>query len=178
MKLPGLQIIDQVSKNLQVSIGRHLYAILGTYAQLEDFEVTYLPHLKGSSQGDAPLLVDLNHTLLSRIEDESLRNMVNTEARHPLATQDKLNHELDRLLASLQQSNYVLIMKNLEILFAYDLDLQYLRARAANENHIILLLPGMFIQDKVQLFTESRPVFWRTLPPQLVTENHLWEIQS
>ena len=69
-------------------------------------------------------------------------------------------------------------LKNLEILFAYDLELNCLRIRAANQKHILLLLPGEKVGDRVTLFHEAPQNNHRTLPTNLVPENHLWELSE
>ena len=45
MKLKGSQIITNLRENLRIEIGRHLYAVLGGYEQLNAFEKNELSQL-------------------------------------------------------------------------------------------------------------------------------------
>ena len=69
-------------------------------------------------------------------------------------------------------------LKNLELLFAYDLELNCLRIRATNQKHILVLLPGEKVGDRITLFHEAPSTNHRTLPTNLVPENHLWELNE
>lgn len=176
--MTGPQIIESLANNFQNNIGRHLYGILGTYEQLIVFQNSNLPHLTITNEPIPPKVIHFNDALLDRIGDDELREMVKTEARLPQMTQGKLNKVFDSLLVDHLSHNRVLVICQLELLFAYELDLQYFRARATNHNHIVLLLPGELRRDRIDLFSEARTPFQRTLPAQLITENHLWEIQN
>ena len=60
-----------------------------------------------------------------------------------------------------------LALKNLELLFAYDLELNCLRIRATNQKHILILLPGERVGDRITLFHEAPQKYHRTLPTNL-----------
>jgi len=176
MKRTGPQIISSLRENLQQSVGRHLYVVLGSYEQLASFEEVHLTQARFGDDRLQPLTVNLNLTLLNRISDEDLHELVQNEARLPQTVQIKLNQEFDLALRNLQQEHKFIVLKQIELLFAYNLDMQVIRARATNQNHILLLLAGEKRGERITLFNEANPRFHRTLPPQLVTENHLWEI--
>ena len=176
MKCTGPQIISKLRENLPLNIGRHLYGVLGSYVQLKQFEESDLAQARFSGDNQQPMTINLNLALLSRIGDSVLRDLVQNEARLPQTVQMKLNKEFDLALSNLLQEQPFIILKQIELLFAYHLDLQVIRARATNQNHILLLLPGEKRGDHITLFNEADPRFHRTLPPQLITENHLWEI--
>lgn len=178
MKMKGTQIVQELGKNIKNEIGRHLYGVLGTYAQLEAFEKNNLPHLKAEDGNPVPAPINLNDAFLENFSDESLREIVNSEAKKPIATQDKLNTAFTNLLTELLMRRHVLILKQIELLYAYQMDLQILRTHAANQKHIILLLPGVLNNSGVHLFNQASIHFQRTLPAQLITENHLWEIND
>jgi hypothetical protein len=72
----------------------------------------------------------------------------------------------------------LLALKNLEILFAYDLELNCLRIRAANKKHILMLLPGERVGDRIILFHEAPSNNHRTLPITMVPEDHIWELNE
>lgn len=178
MKTAGPQVISELREKLQFNVGRHLYGVLGTYAQLGEFEQAHLTHARDPHGERFPQLVNVNRELLARISDDVLRELVRDEARRPLAVQRRLGQELSALLKQLLQSTDFLILKQLELTFAYDLDLSVFRTHATNENHILLLLPGERRGEHVALFHEADPGFHRSIPPNLIADNHLWELRD
>lgn len=178
MKLSNHQITSLLKDNFQQDIGRHLYSVLGTYQQLEAFESNSLSQMKLPDGVNFPSAINLNRFLLDRFQDNDLRALVRNEGKRPQTIKRKLNIEFDALLATLLEKNRFLAIKQIEILFAYELDLETIRARATNQNHILLLLPGEKRGDHVTLFAEASPRFHRTLPFQLIADNHLWELDN
>jgi hypothetical protein len=176
MNSTGPQIITELRDKLQFDIGRHLYSILGTYHQLEAFEQDDLRQAMLPGGAPFPCPVNLNRQLLANISDEDLRKLVRDEARRPLAVKRALNIALDTLLGSMLSEAKFLILKSVELVFAYDLELSLFRTRAANQNHILLLLPGQRRSDHVTIFHEASTRFHRTLPTNLIADNHLWEL--
>jgi len=178
MKLSGHEINSQLRQKLEMPTGRHLYVVLGTYERLEryervDFQEARSP--RGKSLGE-PL--NVNHNLLDRINDEELRRLVQTEASRTESVKGRLTKELDALVAEKLNGGPFLALKNLELLFAYDLELNCLRIRATNQKHILILLPGEKVGDRIILFHEAISNNHRTLPTNLVPENHLWELNE
>ena len=176
MKLKGMQIITNLRENLQIEIGRHLYAVLSGYAQLEAFERNELMQAQKTDGTSMPKAINLSRALLDRIGDSDLRDLVKQEGKYPFGVKRKLGHEFDALLADLLSQERFVILKNLELLFAFDLELETVRARATNQSHILLLLPGKISGDHIFLFTEAEQRFHRQLPFQLIADNHLWEL--
>ena len=178
MKIAGPQVISELRDKFQFSMGRHLYGVLGTYAQLAQFEQADLAQARDPQGNPFPQPVNLNRELLARIGDDDLRRLVRDEARRPQAVQRRLGRELDSLLSGLLQSNHLLILKQLELTFAYGLDLGVFRTRATNHNHILLLLPGERRGEHITLFHEADRRFQRSLPANLIADNHLWELKD
>ena len=178
MKITGPQMISELREKLQFDVGRHLYGVLGTYAQLAKLEQMGLTQARDPQGNRFPDPINLNHELLARIGDDDLRQLVRDEARRPLAIQRRLGQELDNLLGELLQDHHFQILKQFELVLAYGLDLSVFRTRAANQNHILLLLPGERRGDHVALFHEADPRFHRTIPPNLIADNHLWELKD
>lgn len=176
MKLTGPQIVVELREKLQFEVGRHLYGVLGTYAQLARFEEHDLAQARDPQGRRLPNPVNLNRELLARIDDASLRQMVQEEARRPSSVQRRLNVELDRLLSDLLGDSHLVFVRQLELLFAYELDLSIFRTRATNQNHILLLLPGERRSEHVTLFHEAEPRFHRAFPGNIIADNHLWEL--
>jgi hypothetical protein len=182
MKLTGQEIATILKDDIQKNIGRHLYGVLGNYAQLDKFESEILSQLKSSfnqsENSSSCTIINLNFALMDHIGDADLRNLVKNEGKRPQAIQRKLNQTFDALLADLLEKDHFIVLKQIELLFAYNLDLQTIRARASNQNHILLMLPGEKLGDHVVLFTESNSRFHRELPFQLIADNHLWELEN
>jgi hypothetical protein len=177
-KVSGPQIISELREKLLFDIGRHLYGVLGSYAQLEQFEKTDLAQARTPQGQLFPKPINLNRELLTRIGDDDLRQLIKDEARYPQTVQRQLGQKFDQLLGDLLSSPAaeLLILKQVELLFTYNLDLSVLRTRAANQNHILLLLPGQRRSEQIIIFHETEARFHRTLPGNLIAENHLWEL--
>jgi len=156
--------------------GRHLYVILGTYEAVARYERIAFPEARDPDNEKLLPPLNVNRTLLDRIPDEELKELVQNEAQRPQQVRNRLYHELDRLLAEELAKCSFLTLKQMELLFAYDLELDKLRTRATNEKHILLLLPGQRRGDNIWLFHEAVPHWHRTLPPALVPEEHLCEL--
>ena len=131
-KSTGPQIISELREKLQLDIGRHLYGVLGGYAQLQQFEQTDLAQALDPDGQRFPAPANLNRALLARIGDDELRQLIKDEARYPQTVQRRLNQQFDEMLAELlagppaSSSSYFLILKQVELLFTYDLDLSTL----------------------------------------------------
>lgn len=178
MKLSGHEINSQLRQKLEMPTGRHLYVVLGSYDGLERYEKIAFREARlpsGQRLGDP---VNVNRSLLERIEDEELKKLVRNEASLPETVRKRLTDELDALVDEKLTSGSFLAIKHLELLFAYDLELSCLRIRATNQKHILLLLPGELAGDRITLFHEASAPNHRTLPANLVPENHLWELSE
>ena len=176
MKTTGPEIITELREKLQFNIGRHLYGILGTYQQLDRFEQQDLRHATLPNGLPFPSSINLNRILLASIKDEDLKRLIRKEARRPQTVKRALNNTLNSVLGDLLIESNVLIVKNLELIFAYDLDLSVFRTRATNQNHLLMLLPGERRSDHITIFHESSTRFHRPLSSNLIADNHLWEL--
>lgn len=176
MKLTGPRIISELRDKLPFGIGRHLYVVLGTYSRLERFESIDLVAAASRDGQPFPAPINLNRSLLNNLNDADARRLVSEEALYPQTLRNHLNQALSTLLESRLQVNPLLIIKQLELVFAYGLDLSTFRTAATNQNHILLLLPGEWQSGRVILFHEADVRFHQTLPENLVAENHLWEL--
>jgi hypothetical protein len=178
MRLSGHEINSQLRQKLEMPTGRHLYVVLGTYERLERFEKVAFREARSPSGQRLGDPVNVNHSLLDRINDDELKRLVQTEASRTESVKDRLSKELDALVAEKLNGGSFVALKNLEILFAYDLELNCLRIRATNQKHILLLLPGEKVGDRITLFHEAPQNYHRTLPQTYVQESHLWELSE
>lgn len=178
MRNTDAYITSQLREKLQMPMGRHLYGVLGTYQRLREFEERDLANARDAAGHPHRPPVNLNRALLERIGDEDLSRMVAQEARRPQATVRRLGQELQRFLDEALGDGGLLILKQLEILFAYALDLSVFRIHATDRRQILLLLPGTRVGGRIILFHEAEERFQRTLPEGLIVENHLWELSD
>jgi hypothetical protein len=176
MKMSDHEVNSHLRERFHNVAGRHLYVILGTYDALARYERIAFPEVRDPDNEQLRPALNVNYTLLERLPDEELKELVQNEARRPQQVKDRLYHELDRLLAEELAKNSIVTLKQVELLFAYDLELDKLRTRATNQKHILLLLPGQRSGDNIWLFHEAAPQWHRTMPNALVPEEHLCEI--
>jgi hypothetical protein len=178
MKLSGHEINSQLRQKLEMPTGRHLYVVLGTYERIERYEGVSFREARSPSGQRLGEPVNVSRTLLDRFEDGELKWLVRNEASLPETVKEQLSKKLDALVAEKLASTTFLALKNLELLFAYDLELNCFRIRATNQKHILVLLPGQQVSDRITLFHEASAHNHRTLPANLVPENHLWELSE
>jgi hypothetical protein len=178
MKLSGHQINSNLRQKLEMPTGRHLYVVLGTYERLERYERVDFREARSPSGQRLGEPVNVNQNLLDRIKDHELKCLVQTEASRTASVKDRLAKELDALVAEKLRDAPLLALKNIEILFAYDLELNCLRIRAVNKKHILMLLPGERAGDRIVLFHEAPSDNQRTLPITMVPEDHIWELNE
>ena len=178
MKLSGHDINSQIRQKLEMRTGRHLYVILGGYERLDRYERVDFREARFSNGQNLGKPVNVNRSLLERINDGELKRLVQTEASRFESVKDRLTREFDAFIAEKLASRIFVALKNLELLFAYDLELSCLRIRATNQKHILVLLPGERVGDRITLFHEAPQHNHRTLPSNLVPENHLWELSE
>lgn len=178
MTMSGPQIISELRERLPFEVGRHLYAVLGAYAGLERFETQDLAHAADHEGRPFPKAVNVNQSMLQLLPDEDLRRLVRNEASFPNAAQTRLNQALEQVIRDMLAASSFLILKQVELIFAYNLDLGIFRTMATNKNHVLLLLPGERRSDQITLFHEADPRFHRALTPGLFADNHIWELRD
>jgi len=178
VKLSDSEINSKLREKLEQPTGRHLYVVLGTYERLARYERISMPEARGPSGEKLPAPVNLNRAILERVPDDDLKWMVQNEARLPGSVSQRIARELDALLSEHLAENMLLVLKQMELLFTYDLELKPLRIRAVNRKHILLLLPGERTSQHILLFHEAPPEFHRTLPANIVPDDHIWELNT
>jgi hypothetical protein len=178
MRLSGHEVNSELRQKLAMPTGRHLYVVLGTYERIDRYE--RVAFREARSPEDRPLgtSLNINRSLLQRFGDDELKWLVRNEAGMPATVKKQLVDELDALIAEKLEESSFLAVKNLELLFAYDIELNCFRIRATNQKHILVLLPGEKVADRITLFHEAPATNHRTLPLNLVPENHLWELSE
>ena len=168
-------VIMTLRAKLRVPIGRHLYGVLGDYKSLSIFE----KEIEGATIADGEPFAkseSVNKGIINRFSDEQFRTLVNDEAKRPEPTRASICCAFEAFVRERLQTDKTLILKELELVFIYNIDLSILRVLAADQFRIILLLPGKRVRDRIQMFPGSNYDF--SLPRNLIAENHIWEISQ
>lgn len=154
---------------------RHLYLVLGSAAALTQFEKD-LAFAKNADREPLQAPLSVNQELMKRLPDAELDNLVQGEAKYPSAVSHRLTDAFKSVVSGALISHSIVVLKDFELIFAFDIDLAELRLQAANGKHIVLLIPGHFSGDRIVLFHEADDRFQRGLPTNLVMDSHIWEI--
>jgi hypothetical protein len=85
---------------------------------------------------------------------------------------------MDNFLREQFSSTNFIIMQHLELVFAYSLDLSKLRRWAANQNHILVLLPGEIRNQQIYLYVDPTTGESIKFDNQLFSENNIWELDN
>lgn len=176
MRLSDPDVNSALKDKLANQAGRHLYVILGTYASLDRYERVAYPELRDANGKHMPTPVNVSHTLLDRFHDEELQKLAGSELRQINHIKDRLYNEFDHILVEGLCEASSLTLKQVELLFAFDIELDKVRIRGVNQKHILLMLPGEKSGERITLFHEASPEWHRTLPQALVPEDHLYEL--
>ncbi|NMB84703.1 MAG: hypothetical protein GYA29_00445 [Methanothrix sp.] len=170
------EIIEAIIAKLSVDVGRHLYGIVGTYRTLDRF-ADRLQEAKTSDGQPFPAPTSVNKGILSAIPDDEFRKLVENEARKPEPTKAHINRAFEKFLRHSLMENGLVVLSNLELVFAYDVDLNPLRTLATDQQRVILLLPGRRAGDKIIMFSESGEDSY-LLPTNLIADDHIWSLNE
>ena len=166
-------IIIALRNKLDRPVGRHLYGVLGTYDALDKFESV----LKGTKTSNGVLFsnpVSVNKGIINAFSDNEFRSIVKDEARRPEPTRASIKKAFEQFLRKQFAEKDILILKDLEILFPYNIDLNPLRTLATDEERLILLLPGRQSGERLIMYPNIEGEY--KIPKALIAENHLWEV--
>lgn len=170
------EIIDTLISKLAIPGGRHLYGVLGSYSLLDDF-AKELQQARTAEDILFPAPISANKGILDMIPDDDFRELIQNEAKRPEPTAKHVAKAFEQFLRSNLKTQGLLVMAHLEMIFAYNLDLNLLRTMAADDYRIVLLLPGQRSQGRIIMFPGLTEGSY-TLPTNLIAENHLWELSS
>ena len=156
-------IIETLRTKLNMPGGRHLYGVLGTYPAL----VAFADQLKQARTTDGqrfPAPLSVNRGILEAIPDDEFRQLVEDEAKRPEPTAAHVAKAFESFLRSTLRGKGLIVLANLEMLFAYHLELN------------LLLLPGKREGGRIIMFPDLEEGSY-TLPTNLIAEDHLWELR-
>jgi hypothetical protein len=160
--MTNTEIIETLRARLSLPGGRHLYGVLGSYDLLSRF-AGQLAKAKSVEGQPFPKAISINRGILDTIPDDEFRRLVNDEAKRPEPTAAHVSSAFEQFIRSK--------------LFSYHLELNLLRTLAADQDRILLLLPGKRERGGIILFPDSDHGSY-TLPTNLIAENNLWELRS
>ncbi len=167
-------IIIELRKKLEIPVGRHLYGVIGTYKKLNKFS----QELQRASLSDGntfPAPLSVNEGIINVFSDEEFKEIVKNEARRPEPTRMSVRHAFEALLRKNFARSDLLILKDLELLFAYDIDLSPLRTMATDDHRIVLLLPGKRSGERLVMYPGVDGEY--KIPRALIADDHLWEVK-
>lgn len=166
-------IIIALRKQLDNPVGRHLYAILGSYNGLQHFS----ERLEEATLTDGtkfPSPISVNNGILNFFSDEQFREIVTNEARLPDPTRTSVRMAFESFIRESFKRTPILILKDLELIFAYNIDLSPLRTLSTDKQRIILLLPGKFSGKRIVMFPNIEGEY--QIPQGIIADHHIWEV--
>ena len=110
------------------------------------------------------------------IPDDDFKHLAENEAKRPEPTAGYVAKAFEMYLRSKLCGKGLIVLAHLEMLFAYHLELNLLRTMAADDDRILLLLPGTRSGGRIIMFPDLEDGNY-TLPSNLIAENHLWELK-
>ncbi len=170
------EIIEMLRSRLSIPGGRHLYGILGSYSELSRF-AAQLAKAKSVEGKPFPNPISVNRGILDAIPDDEFRKLVHDEAKRPEPTAAHVSNAFEQFIRSNLAGKGLSVLRDLELVLAYHLELNLLRTLAADRDRVLLLLPGRRERGGVILFPESDCGSY-TLPTNLIADNNLWELRS
>ena len=120
--MKNTEIIEALGSKLAVPGGRHLYGVLGLYAALAAFS-RKLRQAKAPDGRRFPKPISVNRGILNAIPDDELRQLVENEAKRPEPTAAHVAKAFEMFLRSKLRGKSLIVRSNLEMLFAYHLEL-------------------------------------------------------
>jgi hypothetical protein len=176
LKLTAAEILELLLAKLALPGGRHLYGVLGSHAQLDAFAAEMAAARMGNGR-PFPAPLNVNRGILDAIPDDEFRRLTQDEAKRPEPTAANVAQAFATFLRQNLCGKGLVVLAHLELLFAYRVELNLLRTLAADDDRVLLLLPGRRDGHRVVMFPDLTEGSY-TLPTNLIADNHLWELRS
>jgi hypothetical protein len=170
------EIIEALRNKLTVQSGRHLYGILGTYDALSVF-ARQLRQARVPDGDYFPEPVSVTRRILKEIPDDEFKLLVSNEAKYPEPTRAHVGKAFEAFLRARLKEDRLVVLAELEMLLAYNLDLGLIRTLSTDDQRIILLLPAKRSAGQIVMFPDYDTGDFR-LPINLIAGDHLWEIKE
>jgi hypothetical protein len=170
------EIVEALRSKLNIPGGRHLYGVLGSYAALVEF-TKKLSQARTMDGRNFPKPLNVNRGILDAIPDDEFRLLVENEAKRPEPTAAHVAKAFEAFLRSKLKGKGLVVLASMEMIFAYHLELNLLRTLAADDDRVLLLLPGKRTGGRIIMFPDLLDGTY-TLPTNLIAEDHLWELRD
>jgi hypothetical protein len=170
------EIVEALRGALDMPVGRHLYGVPGSYRGLARFaEVLAQASTLDGQRFPAP--VSVNRGILEAIPEGEFKELVQAEVRVPEVVARHVRQAFEQFLRERLMGEGLVVLHELELLFAYGVDLSALRTLTTDANRALLLLPGRRESGQILLYPEAEMGAY-SLPTNLIAENHLWELEG
>ena len=171
--MKAADIIITLRKQLENPVGRHLYGILGSYNALSTFSRA-LEEARFPDGTPFPVPLSVNAGIINSFSDDLFREIVTNEARLPDPTRTSVRLAFEAFLSDSIRQSPLLILTDLELLFAYNIDLSLLRVLSTDQKRIVLLLPGILSGKRIIMYPNVDGEY--QVPQGIIAEHHLWEV--
>ncbi len=162
-------IIEMLYEKFSANSGRHIYGALGSYPALKRFS-------QRLREAKLPAPLSITRGILDSIPDEDFRSLVEEEAKRPVIVRGQVADAFKKFVDRHLYQERIVILEGLELLYTYNIDLAPFRTLPIDDIHLLLLLPGHYNNGAIRLFPQQEREYW--LPSQLITPEHLWEVQE
>lgn len=173
MRIP--QICRELKEKISAgSPGRNLYSVVGGYDQLERF----VKEFEGISERSWRMrFIPMNKDFLGYLESVGLlEKLIDFErGERKQSVRSGLEKAFKEWVTSLLTKYDTLVLHGFELLYSYDLSLEFLWEWAKEEKKVIFLIPGEKRGQTVYIFSSSEKTR-RVFPRSLLKEEWIWEI--
>ena len=167
-------IIQALRARLATPTGRQLYGVLGSYRALQEFAHS-LRQVRAPDGERFPKPLSVNRGILQAMPPEELHRLAADEGVFPEPVAAHVAQAFEMFLRHRLQGHRLLILHELELLFAYAVELSCLRTLATDLDRVLLLLPGRRESGRVIMYPGLTPGSY-SLPVNLIADDHLWEL--
>ena len=172
--MKSVDIVENLRIKLTRPVGRQLYGVVGSYSALDEF-AGLLCKAKDVEGNQFHEPVSVTRGILDAIPDEEFHELSASEAKMPSPTAKHVAMAFEKFLRFRMGGEGLLVLIDLEMLWAYHLEFGILRTLAADSFQVLLLLPGRLSGGRVIMYSEAAEGTY-VLPDSLIAEDHLWEL--
>ncbi len=170
-----LETLLQFRHKLESRVGRHVYGFVGERKALERLE-RELETMTTPLGEPMPSPISLNLTVLNCLPRPRLESLARREGFSAEAIYRELDTAFKDFIAEYFEGNNILLLKDFELLFHYQVELNYVRGLSMDRKHTAFLLPGRCEGAYIRLYShlgDEGYLFY----PDLINRDSLWEIE-
>ena len=170
-----LEALLQFREKLRNEVGRHVYGFVGERKALERLE-RGLGTMTTPLGQPMPSPISLNLTVLNRLPRLRLESLARREEFNAEAIYRELNAAFKGFIAEYFEGSDILLLKDFELLFHYQVELNYVRGLSMDRRHTAFLLPGRCDGPHIRSYSHSGNEGY-LFYPDLIPRDNLWEIE-